>query len=75
MTGSLRFGLEFGESSLVNSGLSEGGNMYFLGTLVMPLSERCFTPFWYRVSACGSASKLASIAVVIEGDMVGTTRR
>ena len=43
--------------------------MYLLGTLVMPLSHRCFTPFWYWLSGW-SPSLLASIAVLIAGDMV-----
>lgn len=65
MMGSFRFC--FGLVSLsdfVKMGRSGSGHIYLVGTLVRPLSQRCFTPLWYFLFSSSTTR------AVIDGDIL-----
>ena len=66
--GSFRLGmlaLEFPFPELGRSGI---GHTYLVGTFVIPLSHKCFTPFWNSLSV-DSFSPLVSTAKLVSADM------
>lgn len=67
--GNFKFVLLAFEVPFPELGWSGTGNMYLLGILVIPLSHKCFTPFWNSLSI-DSFCPLVTTAKLIPGDLV-----